>query len=292
MQKNISTSRNFKNMKNNFEQLKGKVAVITGGAGVIGTVISEAVTKAGIKTAILDLNGEAAEKLANRLEKETSTKCIGLKSDVLDKEQLIINKKEINKKLGTIDFLINGAGGNSPKATTKIEQMETAEQTEGSFYELDLAGFDMVFNLNFKGTLLPTMVFTTDMLKKEKGAIVNISSMTAFKPLTKVPAYSAAKAAVNSITEWLAVHLAKTGIRVNAIAPGFFLTEQNRFLLTKADGSLTDRGKKIIAQTPTEKFGEVEELGGAVLFLLSDMAKFMTGIVVPIDGGYNAFGGV
>ncbi len=194
-----------------------------------------------------------------------------------------------------IDFLINGAGGNSPKATTKAEEIvpDMEGLLENSFYGLEMEGFRQVFDLNFIGTLLPTMVFTTDMIKAGKGGVINISSMNAFRPLTKIPAYSAAKSAINNFTQWLSVHLGKTGIRVNAIAPGFFLTNQNRFLLTdESTGELTPRGNKIIASTPMGKFGNPEDISGTLLFLFSDLSEFITGIVVPVDGGYSAYGGV
>ncbi len=280
-----------------FDDLKGKVCVITGGAGVIGSAMARDLVKAGIIVAILDRDEEAALKVAEKLnaESENGGRAVGFKADVLDKEQLLQAKKLINEKLGSIELLINGAGGNSPKATTQIEKIEkeNLNELEKTFYGLDTEGFDFVFNLNFKGTLLPTMVFSTDMLEKGKGAILNISSMNSYKPLTKIPAYSAAKASVNNFTEWLAVHLAKTGIRVNAIAPGFFLTNQNRFLLTdEKTGAPTARGKKIIDSTPMGRYGDVEELSGTVLYLLSDVSKFVTGICIPVDGGYSAYGGV
>jgi NAD(P)-dependent dehydrogenase (short-subunit alcohol dehydrogenase family) len=276
-----------------FADLKGKVAVITGGAGVIGYTVCEAMASSGIKTAIIDINKEAAENTANQLSDKFKVDCIGVEANVLDKPSLIAAKKVINEKLGTIDILINGAGGNSPKATTQVEQLTDINDLEKSFFGLEMDGFDKVFALNFNGTLLPSMVFATDMLQKEKGVILNISSMNSFKPLTKIPAYSAAKASVNNFTQWLAVHLAKTGIRVNAIAPGFFLTNQNRFLLTdEKTGSPTPRGLKIISNTPVGKYGKPEDLQGATLFLLSDLSEFITGIILPVDGGYSAFGGV
>lgn len=191
--------------------------------------------------------------------------------------------------------MINGAGGNSPQATTKVEQIleENLDNLEDTFYGLEIEGFDKVFALNFKGTLLPSMVFTKDMLKNKNGVVLNISSMNSYKPLTKIPAYSAAKASVNNFTEWLAVHLAKVGIRVNAVAPGFFITNQNRFLvMDEKTGNFSARGQKIVDNTPMGKFGEPEDLQGATLFLISDISKFITGIVIPVDGGYSAFGGV
>ena len=199
----------------------------------------------------------------------------------------------IHEKLGKIDILINCAGGNSPKATCAAEQMEPGIDLGSTFYGLDLGGFDQVFDLNFKGTLLATMVFTQDMLEAGKGNVLNISSMNSIRPLTKIPAYSAAKGAINNFTQWFAVHVAQMGIRCNAIAPGFFLTDQNRFLLTdEATGALKPRGKKIIANTPTHKFGEPEDLVGTMLYLLSDISSFVTGVIIPVDGGHSAFGGV
>lgn len=278
-----------------FNDLNGKVCAITGGAGVIGSAISKALAGAGIKTAILDINLEMAEKTAAEIQKETGTTCIGVEANVLDKASLEQARKTISEKLGTIDILINGAGGNSPKATTRVEQIseDDLSSLENTFYGLEMEGFQKVFDLNFMGTLLPSMVLTQDMLKDKKGVVLNISSMNSYKPLTKIPAYSAAKAAINNFTQWLAVHLAKTGIRVNAIAPGFFLTNQNRFLLTdEKTGEPTERGKKIIANTPMGKYGEPDDLQGTVLYLISDISAFVTGIVIPVDGGYSAFGGV
>lgn len=282
-------------MKYSFDDLQGKVCVITGGAGVIGTSIARCLASVGVKTAIVDLNREAAETLAAQIQKEFNVTTIGLSANVLNKESLQDAKKVINDKLGKIDILINGAGGNSPQATTKVEQMEKGDigNLEKTFYGLEMEGFQKVYDLNFKGTLLPTMVFTMDMLDAGKGNVLNISSMNSYRPLTKIPAYSAAKASINNFTQWLAVHLAKTGIRVNAVAPGFFLTNQNRFLLTdEKTGEATARGKKIISNTPVGKYGEPEDLNGAVLYLLSDISSFVTGIIIPIDGGYSAFGGV
>ncbi len=276
-----------------FSDLKGKVAVITGGAGIIGYAICEAMVSSGIRTAIIDINKEAAETTAKQLSAKFKVDCIGVEANVLDKQSLIEAKKVINEKLGPIDILINGAGGNSPKATTQVEQLTDINDLEKSFFGLGMEGFDKVFALNFNGTLLPSMVFATDMLHKKKGVILNISSMNSFKPLTKIPAYSAAKASINNFTQWLAVHLAQTGIRVNAIAPGFFLTNQNRFLLTDENtGAPTPRGLKIISNTPVGKYGKPEDLQGATLFLLSDLSEFITGIILPVDGGYSAFGGV
>ncbi len=278
-----------------FNDLSGKVCVITGGAGVLGTEIVKGLASVGIKVAIADINKEVADKVAAGISKEYDAKIIGIEANVLDKESLKRAKAEINEKLGPIDILINGAGGNHPTATTKVEQMDDSsiDKLEDTFYGLEMDGFDKVFALNFKGTLLPTMVFTTDMLKAQKGVVLNISSMNSYKPLTKIPAYSAAKASINNFTEWIAVHLAKVGIRVNAIAPGFFITNQNRFLvLDEKTGGFSPRGQKIVSNTPMGKFGEPKDLQGATLFLLSDISSFITGIVIPVDGGYSAFGGV
>jgi NAD(P)-dependent dehydrogenase (short-subunit alcohol dehydrogenase family) len=278
-----------------FNDLNGKVCVITGGAGVLGSAMVKALASVGMKIAIADINKEVADNVAAEIAKEFNAKVIGVEANVLDKPSLQKAKAEINEKLGEIDVLINGAGGNSPQATTKVEQMteDNIDKLEDTFYGLEMEGFDKVFALNFKGTLLPTMVFTTDMLKNRKGVVLNISSMNSYKPLTKIPAYSAAKASINNFTEWLAVHLAKVGIRVNAIAPGFFITNQNRFLVTdEKTGNFSPRGQKIVNNTPMGKFGDPEDLQGATLFLISDVSNFITGIVIPVDGGYSAFGGV
>lgn len=267
--------------------------MITGGAGVIGQAMVEALASAGVKTAILDLREDIASNLAQSIEKKYGTKTIGVGCNVLDKGSIIKAKDIVEKELGAADILINGAGGNSPDATTKTEQILPESKQEDTFFGLKTEGFDKVFDLNFTGTLLPSMVFGEAMVKRGSGSILNISSMNSYKPLTKIPAYSAAKAAINNFTQWLAVHFGKTGVRVNAIAPGFFLTNQNRFLLVdEKTGDLTERGKKIIANTPTGKFGEPEDLQGTMLYLLSDVSKFVTGVVIPVDGGYSAFGGV
>ncbi len=281
--------------KISFDDLNGKVCVITGGAGVIGISIIKALASVRVKVAIVDINEELAKEVAADLSKEFDTKIIGVKANVLDKESLESAKLVINQQLGPIDLLINGAGGNSPQATTQVEQMEETEldKLEKTFYGLQMEGFDKVFALNFKGTVLPSMVFTKDMLEKKSGVVLNISSMNSYHPLTKIPAYSAAKASVNNFTEWLAVHLAKVGIRVNAVAPGFFITNQNRFLvLDEKTGNYSARGNKIVTNTPMGKFGDPDDLQGAVLYLLSDLSSFVTGIVIPVDGGFNAYSGV
>jgi NAD(P)-dependent dehydrogenase (short-subunit alcohol dehydrogenase family) len=283
-------------MKNyNFDDLKDRVCVITGGAGVIGTSLGLGLGSAGVKTIILDIDLAAAQKTANEIRETTGTFSMGVAANVLDKQSLLDAMELIHKAAGKIEILINGAGGNSPKATTQVEEMtkESGADLSGTFYGLELEGFRKVFDLNFIGTLLPSMVLTTDMIEAGKGVVLNISSMNSYHPLTKIPAYSAAKASVNNFTEWLSVHLAKTGIRVNAIAPGFFITNQNRFLLIdEKTVQLTARSKKILSATPMGRFGETDELVGAVLFLLSDISSFVTGITIPIDGGFNAYSGV
>ena len=278
-----------------FNDLKGKVCVITGGAGVIGATLVKAMASVGVKVAIADINKEVADSVAAEISKEFNAQIIGVEANVLDKASLQKAKAEINEKLGPIDILINGAGGNHPTATTKVEQIDESniDHLEDTFYGLELDGFDKVFALNIKGTVLPSIVFTQDMLKARKGVVLNISSMNSYKPLSKIPAYSAAKASINNFTQWLSVHLAKVGIRVNAIAPGFFITNQNRFLvLDEKNGGFSPRGQKIVNNTPMGKFGETEDLQGATLFLLSDISSFVTGIIIPVDGGYSAFGGV
>ncbi len=273
--------------------LKNKVAVITGGAGVICSEMARSLAAYGVKTVILDSNMEKAVKTAEGIEKEYRVTSIGISADVTDKPGIIEAKKIINTYFVAVDILINGAGGNSPDATTKVEKIEGAENPSDTFFGLQMEGFDKVFDLNFKGTLIPTMVFAEDMIKNRSGVIINISSMNSFRPLTKIPAYSSAKAAVNNFTQWLAVHFAKTGVRVNAIAPGFLLTQQNRFLLVdKETGDPTPRGKKIINNTPMERYGTPDELTGTLLYLASDLSKFVTGVVIPVDGGFSAYSGV
>lgn len=278
-----------------FKDIKGKICVITGGGGVLGSSMAKGLASSGVVTVILDINGEAAGKTAAEIQKSSGIPSHGYEANVLDKGSLEAARERILSEVGNIEFLVNGAGGNAPEATTGLEQItpEDLDHLELGFFGLGLEGFRKVFDLNFTGTLLPSLVFTRDMVLRQRGTVVNISSMNSYKPLTKIPAYSAAKASVNNFTEWLAVHFARVGVRVNAIAPGFFLTHQNRFLLQeKGTGKLTPRGEKIIASTPMGKFGEPEDLNGALLFLLSDMSRFITGITIPVDGGYSAFGGV
>lgn len=273
--------------------LKGKVAVVTGGGGVICSTMARALAAHGVKTAILDLNLEAAQKVAAEIKAESGVDSIGFSANVLDRASLEAAKKDINQKLGKIDYLVNGAGGNAASATSKVEKMKDGDALEDTFFGLQLEGFDKTFDLNFKGTLLPTLVFATDMVENKFGGIVNISSMNSYRPLTRIPAYSASKAAINNFTQWLAVHFANTGIRVNAIAPGFLLTNQNRFLLVdEKTGASTPRGQKIMNGTPMERYGTPEELSGTLLYLLSDWAEFITGVVIPVDGGFSAYSGV
>jgi NAD(P)-dependent dehydrogenase (short-subunit alcohol dehydrogenase family) len=278
-----------------FKDLKSKVCVITGGAGVLGSSMARGLASVGAIPVILDINEEAASKTAAEISEEFGIAALGLKANVLDKANLEEVYQRIKSQVGEVDILINGAGGNSPQATTKLEELteDTLDQLDQGFFGLEAEGFQKVFSLNFTGTLLPTMVFTRDMVKRQRGVVLNVSSMTALSPLTKVPAYGAAKASINNFTEWLSVHFAKVGVRVNAMAPGFFLTNQNRFLLTdEKTGALTPRGEKIISNTPMGIFGEPEDLNGTVLYLISDLSRFITGICVPVDGGYSAYGGV
>lgn len=278
-----------------FTGLSGKVCAITGGGGIIGSALSRGMASLGVRMAILDLSREFAENLAHSLTAETGSPAIGVETDVLDRRSLERARETIHAQLGPVELLINCAGGNSPKATTQVEFLEKGDTSDlsASFYGLDIEGFRRVFDLNFLGTVLPTMVLTQDMVERGGGAVLNVSSMNSFRPLTKIPAYSAAKASINNFTEWLAVHLAHVNVRVNAIAPGFFETNQNKFLLTdEKTGLPTARAKKILAATPVGAYGKPEDLCGAAAFLLSDMAGFITGVVLPIDGGFHAYSGV
>ncbi len=266
-----------------FSGLAGRTCVISGGAGILGQAICKGLAGAEIQVAILDINLESAARLAGDLQSEFKTRCIGIEANVLDRESLEKARDKVLDDLGPVDFLINGAGGNSAKATTTVETY-TTDDGRKTFFDLDQAGFQFVFDLNFTGTILTTQVFGEAMAQRGSGVILNISSMNSFRPLTKIPAYSAAKASINNFTQWLSVHLAQSGVRVNAIAPGFFLTDQNRFLLTdKESGEATPRGKKIIANTPMGKYGQPEDLQGAVLFLLSEASSFITGVILPVD---------
>jgi len=272
-----------------------KVVVITGGAGVLGSDFARAIAECGAKVAILDLFEDKAKQLAEEITKKGFI-AIGVKANVLDKESLNQAHQEVLNKFGKCDILINGAGGNNPKATTSDEFFDRPKyQTEGhkSFFDLDLEGFNFVFGLNFTGTLLPTQIFATDMIDRPGSVILNISSMNAFTPLTKIPAYSAAKAAISNFTQWLAVYFAKSNIRVNAIAPGFFSTQQNAALLFNPDGTPTPRTGKILNNTPMGRFGEADELLGTLFWLLdNESSGFVTGVVVPVDGGFSAYSGV
>jgi NAD(P)-dependent dehydrogenase (short-subunit alcohol dehydrogenase family) len=265
--------------------LNGKVAVVTGGTGVLGSAMCKALAKAGASVAILGRRKDAADLLADEIVK-AGGRAIGISADVLSEEQLIIARKNILAHFGTIDILVNGAGGNMPGAVIPPDK---------TFLDLNIKEFQKVVDLNLTGTVWPSQIFGEVMIKKRKGVIITISSMTAIVPLTRVVGYGAAKAAVSNFTLWLAVELAKKygeGIRVNAIAPGFFLTEQNRTLLTQPDGSLTERGNSIIAGTPFGRFGKPEELCGTLIWLCSDASEFVSGIVVPVDGAFSAFAGV
>ncbi len=277
--------------------LKGKVAVITGGGGILCQSFADGLAQKGVKVAILDIVEEKALSVADKI-CQNGGSAIGICCDVLKKESIIAAQKIIIEHFGSYDILINGAGGNHPKGTTTKETLEMADlvqEDEGlnTFYNLDESGVDFVFKLNFMGTLLPTQVFSREMAGKTGASIINISSMSAYSPMTKVPAYSAAKAAISNFTHWLAVHLADVGIRVNAIAPGFFLTEQNRKLLLNEDGSLTQRSHKIIRHTPMRRFGNPKDLLGTLLYLCDEEASgFITGVVIPVDGGFMAYSGV
>lgn len=276
-------------------KLDGKVAVVTGGAGVLLTPVVEELCKAGAKVAVLSLT-ETEVLAAEENLVAKGYEAIGVACNVLSKESLEEAKKVVNEKLGSVDILINGAGGNHPKGTCDQEQFDMEGYKQDgvkTFFDLDEEGFKFVMDLNFIGTLLPTQVFAVDMLEKDDASILNVSSMNAYTPLTKIPAYSGAKSAVSNFTQWLAVHFATTNIRVNAIAPGFFVTAQNEKLLMNEDGTYTERSQKILRNTPMNRFGEKEEIVGACKFLLSkEDAGFITGICIPIDGGFSAYSGV
>ncbi len=281
-------------MKEPDNGLKGKIAVITGGGGIICSSMARTLAEIGVKVAVLDLNHEAVENVAKEII-DNGGEAIAIQANVLQKDSLEKAKKHINEALGSCDILINGAGGNHPKSTTSREYFAKEDLNNDdikTFFDIDPADVSFVFDLNFLGTFLPSQVFARDMIGKERGIIINISSMNAFTPLTKIPAYSAAKSAVSNFTQWLAVHFSKENIRVNAIAPGFFLTEQNRALLTDEQGNLTTRGQTIIDHTPLGKFGAPEDLSGTLLWLCGEGSDFVTGVVVPVDGGFSAFSGV
>ncbi len=277
--------------------LTGKTALITGGGGVLCGSMAQALAACGARVAVADLRLEAASVVAEAIRAAGGT-AMSVACNVLEKASLDQANVAVEQAFGPIDILVNGAGGNHPKGTTSKEylwpeDLKSPAAGQVTFYDLDPKGIEFVFNLNFLGTLLPTQAFTRGMAQAGRGTVINISSMNAYRPLTKIPAYSGAKAAVSNFTQWLAVHLSKVGIRVNAIAPGFFLTDQNRALLTKPDGSLTPRGQTIQQHTPMGRFGRPEELLGALLWLASDQAAgFVTGVVLPVDGGFAAFSGV
>ena len=277
-----------------FSDLKGKVAVMTGGTGVIGRALAEAMAAAGVRLALGGRNAAQAEAKAVEVVKKAGGEVIGLGLNVLDKDSLEAALAEVHRRLGPVDILINGAGGNQPKATTGAETMTSGAPADrpSSFFGVDLSALDEVMRLNFTGTLLPTRVFAQDMVGRG-GVVLNVSSAASIRPLTKVVGYGASKAAVNNLTQWLAVHLAPQNIRVNALAPGFIITEQNRFLMIdEKTGDHSPRARKILAGTPMGRLGAVEELQGATLFLLSDLSRFVTGIVLPVDGGFSAYSGV
>ena len=276
--------------------LSGKVAVVTGAAGVLCSDFSRALAKCGAKVALLDINETVAKQIADEIVKDGG-QAIAVKANCLEKASLEEAKAIVDKTFGACDILINGAGGNNPRATTYDEtfsEATLADPDKQSFFSISPDGVRFVFDLNVTAAFLTTQVFALDMAKSGKGGnIINISSMNAYRPLTKIPAYSAAKAAVSNFTQWLAVHFAETGIRVNAIAPGFFVTNQNRALLFRDDGTPTPRTGKILAGTPMRRFGEASELLGGLFFFLDDAASgFVTGVILPIDGGFSAYSGV
>ncbi len=268
--------------------LKNKVVAITGGGGVLMSEFAKALAANGAKVALLDINEESAKKFAE----EIGENAIAVKTNCLEKQSIIDAKKTINDKFGKVNFLINGAGGNNPKASCDNEYMTPDLEGVKDFFALDESGLKFVFDLNIITAFLVTQVFAVDMVKSG-GNIINISSMNAYRPLTKIPAYSAAKAGISNFTQWLAVHFAPCNIRVNAIAPGFFVTNQNKSLLFNEDGTPTPRTGKILAATPMKKFGESSDLIGTLLWLADDNASgFVTGVVVPVDGGFSAYSGV
>jgi NAD(P)-dependent dehydrogenase (short-subunit alcohol dehydrogenase family) len=277
--------------------LSGKTAVVTGGGGILCGAMAGALARCGARVAVLDLREEAAAEVAKKIG-DQGGRAHGYACNVLEKESLEKTNNQIEADFGPVDILINGAGGNHPKGTTTKEYLSPEDLKHSAsdlitFYDLELEGIQFVFNLNLLGTLLPTQAFTRSMAERKSGVVINISSMNAFTPLTKIPAYSGAKAAVSNFTQWLAVHMSKVGIRVNAIAPGFFDTAQNHDLLFNQDGSLKPRGETIIAHTPMGRFGEADDLAGALLWLADDEASaFVTGTVIPVDGGFSSFSGV
>ena len=270
----------------------GKVVVVTGAGGVLCGTMAKAFAQAGAKVAALDLNEEAVKTLAGECKAEGFI-CEGYKANVLEPEALAEVHAQVLKDLGPCDILVNGAGGNNPRATTDNEYQHEKQEGQKGFFDLDAGGVDFVFKLNFQGTLLPTQAFAKDMVERKSGVILNVSSMNAYIPLTKIPAYSGAKAAISNFTQWLATHFAKSGIRCNAIAPGFLVSNQNRRLLFNEDGTPTPRSAKILGGTPMGRYVESEELLGGVFFLCDDKAaSAITGVVLPIDAGFAAYSGV
>lgn len=277
------------------EHLKGKTVVITGGSGVLCSAFAYALAKQDMNIAVLGRTPEKLEAVAEKI-RSLGSKALAVKCDVVDAQSVKAAKKAVNDAFGKVDILINGAGGNHPQGNTTKDIFEDGDIENPdirSFFDLSPENFNYVFNLNIVGTVIPTQIFMTDMLGNPDASVLNVSSMSAYHPMTRVSGYSAAKAAVSNFTEWLAVHFAENGVRANAIAPGFFITEQNRRLMTNEDGSFTERAKKVISHTPMRRFGNPEELVGTVLWLCdASQSGFVTGTTIPVDGGFNAYSGV